>query len=70
MEAQIDKLNYNPKEILAQIYQKLKEDEKIFAIAFHDIKNEMKSHGIQILSDTELNEGQLKWCKDFFKKNT
>jgi len=69
MEAQIDKLNYNPKEILAQIYQKLKEDEKIFAIAFHDIKNEMKSHGIQILSDTELNEGQLKWCKDFFKKN-
>lgn len=69
MEAQIEKLNYNPKKILAQIYQKLKEDEKIFATAFHDIKNEMKSHGIQILSETELNEKQLIWCRDFFKKN-
>lgn len=69
MEAHIDKLNYNPKEILAQIYQKLKEDEKIFATAFTDIKAEMKSRGIQILSDRDLNDKQIAWCRDFFKKN-
>ena len=69
LESHNDRLNYNPKEILVQIYQKLKEDEKIFATAFRDIKTEMKSQGIQILSDRELNEKQRAWCREFFKKN-
>jgi polyphosphate kinase len=69
LESFTEKLNYNPKEVLAQIYQKLKEDEKIFASAFHDIKDEMKTHGIQILAETELNDKQTEWCRDYFKKN-
>jgi polyphosphate kinase len=69
IESHKERLNYNPREILVQIYQKLKEDEKIFATAFHDIKNEMKKCGIQILNEKELNEKQLTWCRDFFKKN-
>lgn len=64
-----NKLNYNPAEILKQIYLLLKEDEKIFGTAFKDIKKELRENGIQILSDGELNETQKKWCRDYFKKN-
>lgn len=67
-ESQIEKLNYNPKEILIQIYQRLKENEKIFSTAFTDIKKDMKAYGIEILSENELNSKQLLWCKSYFKK--
>lgn len=63
------KINFNPKEILSQIYLRLKEDEKIFSTAFNDIKRELKSKGIQILSESELNPTQKEWCRDYFKKN-
>ncbi|MCE2962208.1 MAG: polyphosphate kinase 1 [Chitinophagales bacterium] len=69
LESNEAKLNYSPKKVLSQIYLKLREDEKIFATAFNDIKAEMKSQGIQILSEHELNEKQLSWCRDYFKKN-
>lgn len=68
LEAHSEKLNYKPKEILAQIYMKLKEDEKIFATAYHDIRNELRQHGVQIVSETDLTEKQIAWCRDFFKK--
>lgn len=65
----VDKLNYNPKELLAQIYLKIKEDEKIFNTAFLDIKKELKTNGIQFVSNIKISEEHLKWCRDYFKKN-
>lgn len=65
----VDKLNYNPKEILAQIYLKLKENEKIFTTAFLDIKKELKINGIQFISNIKISDEHLKWCRDYFKKN-
>jgi len=62
-------LNYNPKEILNQIYLKLKEDEKIFNSAFLDIKKEMKLNGIQFISNNRISDQHLAWCRDYFKKN-
>jgi polyphosphate kinase len=64
-----DKLNYNPKEILTQIYQKIKEDEKIFNSAFLDIKKELKANGIQFISNIKISDEHLQWCRDYFKKN-
>lgn len=61
-------LNYNPKKILAQIYLKLKEDEKIFRIAFKDIRKELREHGIYFLNEKSLETSQRKWLKDYFKK--
>jgi polyphosphate kinase len=65
----VKKLNYNPKEILEQIYLKLKEDEKIFNTAFLDIKKELKVNGIQFVSNIKISDEHLKWCRDYFKKN-
>lgn len=61
-------LDYNPKAILQQIYSKLKEDEKIFGIAFKDIRKELKEHNIFFLNEKNLEGQQRKWLKDYFNK--
>jgi polyphosphate kinase len=61
-------LGYNPRKIVTQIYQKLKEDEKIFDSAFNDIKRELKQVGIEFISDQTISQENKDWCNQYFLK--
>lgn len=61
-------LGYNPKSIMAQIHQKLKEDEKIFQDAYDDIQSELVDYGIEFLSDKKISVKERNWCKNHFVK--
>jgi polyphosphate kinase len=62
-------LGYNPKQILTQIYQKLREEEKIFQTAFEDIKKDLMQKGIEFLSAQKLSQANIDWCRHYFKEN-
>lgn len=62
-------LNFNPEEILDEIYQTLKKDEYYFARAFSQIKKDLATNGIFFLHEGNLKTDQLLWVKNFFKTN-
>ena len=62
-------LGFNPRTVLTQIYKKLREEDKIFNMAFEDIKKELKQNGIEFLSDQGISQANLEWCKIYFNKN-
>jgi polyphosphate kinase len=62
-------LNFNPEEVLDEIYQTLKKDEYYFARAFSQIKKDLAANGVFFLHEGNLKADQLLWVKQFFKSN-
>lgn len=58
--------NYPPKKLLPLLNARVLESQDKFNKAYHDILNEMETHGIFILNETELNEEQKLFCVDYF----
>jgi polyphosphate kinase len=62
-------LNFNPEEVLNEIYKTLKKDEYYFARAFSKIKKDLAANGVLFLHEGNLKADQLQWVKQFFNSN-
>jgi polyphosphate kinase len=60
------KLGFNPKKLLAEIYNKLREDEVIFTQTYRDIKEELVKKKIHIIGEEHLEETHKIWLNKYF----
>jgi len=58
--------NHNPKELLDLVNLRLGEVRKIFTSTYNTVLSEMENHGIYVVKETELNESQRVFCREYF----
>jgi len=65
-EKSVDGFNGTPKKLYATIRSEVVKQQTLFASAYHEILEELKSHNIEQLDENSLNETQLKELYDFY----
>ncbi len=58
----------NPRKVLKEIFEIVQVQEKEFMSVYEEIVGELKSHGIFIIDETQLNEAQGRFVKKYFQE--
>ncbi|MCX6241508.1 MAG: polyphosphate kinase 1 [Bacteroidetes bacterium] len=58
----------NPKKVLKEIFEIVQVQEKEFMSVYEEIVGELKSHGISIIDESQLNEEQGLFVKKYFRE--
>ena len=58
----------SPKKVLKEIFDIVQVQEKVFMSVYEEIVKELRSHGILIINETQLNEEQGQFAKKYFQE--
>ncbi|WP_280671228.1 MULTISPECIES: polyphosphate kinase 1 [unclassified Dysgonomonas] len=58
--------NFLPKELLQKINEHTKNAQSIFIDTYYNVLSEMEKQGIYVVNETQLNNKQIKFCREYF----